>query len=151
MTLTPIFEPEGSTLELTWSSSDETVATVDQAGLVSALAPGTATITAAAGGGQSVSCTVTCAWGEAGAAEPQEQQAPTGPALSASSMTLSGEGASKQLKVTGTESTVTWTSDAPEVASVGQDGTVTAAGKGVATVTAEVDGQTLSCDIKCIW
>lgn len=146
VTLTPIFEPEGSTLELTWSSSDETVATVDQAGLVSALAPGTATITAAAGGGQSVSCTVTCSWGE-----PQEQQAPVGPALSASSMTLSGEGASKQLNVTGTESTVTWTSDAPEVASVGEDGTVTAVDKGVATVTAEVDGQTLRCDIKCIW
>ena len=47
--------------ELTWSSSDETVATVDQSGLVTAVAPGTATITVSAGD-VSATCTVKCDW-----------------------------------------------------------------------------------------
>lgn len=47
--------------ELTWSSSDETVATVDQTGLVTAVAPGTATITVTLGE-TSATCTVNCDW-----------------------------------------------------------------------------------------
>jgi len=46
---------------LTWSSSDESVATVDANGVVTAVAPGTATITAAAGE-ISATCTVKCDW-----------------------------------------------------------------------------------------
>ena len=46
MTLVPTFSPEGSTGTVTWSSSDEAVATVDGQGMVTAVAPGTATITA---------------------------------------------------------------------------------------------------------
>ena len=37
--------PEGATAKFTWESSDETVATVDKNGLVTALKKGTATIT----------------------------------------------------------------------------------------------------------
>lgn len=152
-TLTPIFEPEGSTATLTWTSSDEAVATVDETGLVSAIAPGTATITAAMASGYSAQCVVTCNWsaqsgeGEAGA----EAEAAAGPALSASTMTLNEVGAAKQLQVTGAAGAVTWTSSAPEVATVADDGTVTAVSKGGASVTAEVDGTTLTCEIKCIW
>ena len=47
--------------ELTWTSSDEAVATVDQSGVVTAVAPGTATITATAGE-VSAACTVKCEW-----------------------------------------------------------------------------------------
>ena len=47
--------------ELTWTSSDEAVATVDQNGLVTAVAPGTATITVAVGEA-TATCTVTCDW-----------------------------------------------------------------------------------------
>ena len=43
---------------VTWTSSDQTVAVVDQAGLVTAVGPGTATITARAGEA-SAACTVT--------------------------------------------------------------------------------------------
>ena len=43
---------------LTWSSSDNAVATVDQNGTVTALSDGTATITALAVGGESASCEV---------------------------------------------------------------------------------------------
>lgn len=40
MTLVPTFSPEGSTGTVTWSSSDEAVATVDGQGMVTAVAPG---------------------------------------------------------------------------------------------------------------
>lgn len=44
---------------LTWSSSDNTVATVDQSGKVTAVADGTSTITALAVGGMNATCAVT--------------------------------------------------------------------------------------------
>lgn len=64
------FTAAGETVQLTadakadslaWSSSDESVATVDATGLVTAVAPGTATITVTAGD-VSASCSVTCNW-----------------------------------------------------------------------------------------
>lgn len=48
--------------KLTWTSSDEAVATVDQNGTVTAVAPGTATITVSAGEDVTATCTVTCDW-----------------------------------------------------------------------------------------
>ncbi len=47
--------------ELGWTSSDEAVATVDANGVVTAVAPGTATITVTAGE-VSATCTVKCEW-----------------------------------------------------------------------------------------
>lgn len=64
------FTAAGETVQLTadtkadnigWTSSDETVATVDANGLVTAVAPGTATITVTAGE-LSATCTITCDW-----------------------------------------------------------------------------------------
>ena len=57
-TITPIYATDRS---LTWSSSDSNVASVDDKGKVTAIAPGTATITAKAndGSGVSASCEVT--------------------------------------------------------------------------------------------
>ena len=57
--LTAVVAPENATNPtVTWSSSDETIATVDGNGLVTAVAAGTATITAAAGD-QTAACEVT--------------------------------------------------------------------------------------------
>ena len=61
-TLTATVQPEDATNKaVTWTSSDSAVATVDQNGVVTALARGTAVITATAadGRGASASCTVT--------------------------------------------------------------------------------------------
>ena len=48
-----------------WTSSDSSVASVDNAGLVTAIAPGTATITAQSGTGLAASCIVRCRWEDA--------------------------------------------------------------------------------------
>lgn len=145
VTLAAALAPEGAAGAVTWVSSDETVATVDQNGLVTAVAPGEVTVTAALEGGASAQCVIHCTW------TVEEPQPPEGPALSADSITLAAEGETKQLQVTGATGAVKWTSSKPEVATVAEDGTVTAVTKGGATITAEVDGEKLECDVKCIW
>ena len=61
LTLTATVAPDNATNKaVTWTSSDSAVATVDQNGVVTALARGTAVITATtADGGKTASCTVT--------------------------------------------------------------------------------------------
>ena len=60
-TLTPVFTPANATEQtVTWTSSDKTVATVDQNGKVTAVGVGTATITVLTkDGGYTDTCTVT--------------------------------------------------------------------------------------------
>lgn len=65
VTLTPTFEPENATNTVTWTSSDENVATVAD-GVVTAVAPGTATITVTSTLDENVkaSCEVTVSFPE---------------------------------------------------------------------------------------
>ena len=56
--LSAVMQPDLPRVEIKWSSSDTSVATVDQSGKVTCIAPGTAVITASAGG-KSAKCTVT--------------------------------------------------------------------------------------------
>ncbi|MBQ2297346.1 MAG: Ig-like domain-containing protein [Ruminiclostridium sp.] len=49
------------------------------------------------------------------------------------------------------EGTVKWSSNKTDVATVAEDGTVTAVAKGGATITAEVGDQVFTCEVKCIW
>ena len=60
-TLTATVMPVTASKTLNWSSSDDTVATVDESGKVTAVGKGTATITAASidGSGKTATCTVT--------------------------------------------------------------------------------------------
>lgn len=52
-----------------------------------------------------------------------------------------------ELKVNGTEDTVEWSSSAPTVASVTSTGEVTALTKGNAVITAEVNGESVTCTV----
>lgn len=65
--LTATIAPEGWDGQLTWTTSDANVATVDESGVVTYVGAGSCTITAAAGD-VSAECTVTC--NEAAPAEP---------------------------------------------------------------------------------
>lgn len=147
--LVPGFTPEGASGTLIWTSDNEEVATVDGEGLVTAVGPGETIITATLGNGQSVQCAVHCTWGGGEAAPADAAQ--TGPGLSATDISLSGEGESRQLTLNGVEGAVQWSSDNSDVATVGEDGTVTAKGKGSAVISAEVDGQKYNCEVRCIW
>ena len=126
---------------LTWSSSNPAVASVEN-GTVTAIAEGTAEITAALSDGTSATCMVTV----------------TASVVPASSVVLDtehlslmiGENATLTATVlpdTATDKRVFWSSSNPSVVMV-QDGLVTAVGKGTATVKAFTDnGKTATCAI----
>lgn len=130
--ITPVFYPEDATdTEVSWTSADPKIASVSSDGTVTAIAPGTTAITAAAAGGTITSkCVVTV----------------LSPALaikiSDSRLSLEeGEEATLTASVfpsDATQSTLTWRSDKPEVATVDQDGNVRAVKAGVAVITVSV-------------
>ncbi len=166
VTLVPTFSPDGSTGTVTWTSSDEKIAAVDEAGTVTAVAPGTVTITAALENGAKAECKVSCTWtadtkgdeksdtqtaengGGEGAEQPQEAAKP---ALNNNDITLSSEGATQQLTVENASGNVTWSSSDDAIAKVAADGTVTAVSPGRATVTAKIGEQTFNCAVRCVW
>ena len=126
-----------------WSSSDRSVATVDKAGTVHGLRPGTATVTATAEG-KSGTCAVTV---KAKAVNV------TDVSLDRTELTLT-EGETETLTATvkpdnADNRKVTWSSDKTDVATVGGDGRVTAvkAGEAVVTVTTEDGGKTATCKV----
>lgn len=119
---------------VTWTSSAPGVATVSPAGLVTTVAPGSATITASSGGSSGTTF-ITVA-------------APVASVVVAPAATTLAAGQTQQLTATprdgaGTLLTgrnVVWTSSAPAVATVSANGVVTAVGGGTSTVTASVEG-----------
>lgn len=130
--VTATVKPDDATnKELTWKSSDESIATVDNTGKVTGKKIGTATITATArdGSGVSGSCTVTVL-------SPVKKVTVT-PA----NLTL-GKNKSYTLTATvdaqpGTDTGVTWTSSDTTIATVDATGKVTATDKvGTVTITA---------------
>lgn len=71
--------------------------------------------------------------------------------LSANDITLDSAGDSQQLTVNGAEGEVTWASEDTAVATVDDQGNVTAVAPGRTTVTATVGDQTFNCAVRCIW
>ncbi len=127
---------------VTWTSSDPAVASVDTNGLVTAVARGNATITAALDGksdSAAISVVLPAARVE----------------VDPSTATLTSVGATKQLtaKVYDTnddvitDAPVAWTSGDPSVATVNRIGMVTAIGSGAATITATSEGKSDSATI----
>ncbi len=74
VTVTPA---ESASKKITWSSSDETVATVDEHGIVTALKEGTAVITAQLPEGAQAECTVTVTPSEGEGTPPPDGEEPT--------------------------------------------------------------------------
>ncbi len=135
--LTATVSPEGTAV--TWSSDNEDVATVEQNGKVTAMAVGTANITAAANG-KTATCAVTV-----------EEKEVTDIELDNTALNLKA-GASGKLtaKVTpddATDKTVTWSSNNEDVATVDQNGNIAAVAAGTAKITATAGEQTATCDV----
>lgn len=141
--LTASFVPEDADVDpekVVWSSSDESVATVDQTGLVTAVENGQAVITAAYGDVEGT-YTVTV------------ETIPL-TSISIKENTTIHLGETEKLEVTydpentTDDRTVTWSSSDDKVATVAEDGTVTAVGVGAAVVTATVgENFTATCDV----
>ncbi len=138
--------PAGTSNAVTWNSSNGAVATVSNAGLVTAIGAGTARITATStvDGSISASITVTVT---SGTVTPDPPDPPKLESLFIlpNRVTLT-TGGTQQLRVTalpaGTSNAVTWESDDRAVATVSDTGLVTATGTGTAKITATstVDG-----------
>lgn len=124
---------------LKWTSSNKKVAKVNAKGKVTAVSPGTATITVKAkdGSGKKATCKITV------------KEASTVMTISSTTLSLA-VGSSSALTVSNTGgSLVTWGSSDTSVATVSSDGTVTAVGTGTAVIAArKADGsQILYCKV----
>ena len=132
----------GGTGEITWSSSNDQIASVE-GGTITGLAGGTVTITAASG-----KETATCQVKVEGDPWVNPNVDISNIRLNKTDFTFGKDEVSPKLRVKGTESPVTWASNDTSVATVSEDGTVTWVGKGTTTVTATVDGVTLECIVR---
>lgn len=126
---------------VTWSTSSEAVATVDQNGKVTAVKAGTATITAKAGE-KTAACEVTVS---------AKYIAVETVTLNKNTLPLV-EGESETLIATvkpdnATDKTVTWSTSNEAVATVDQNGKVTATGGGEAIITAKAEEITAACKV----
>ena len=141
-TLTATVKPDNaSDKTVTWSSSKTSVATVDANGKVTAVAEGNATITAKAGN-KSATCSVTVT---------KNVVAVESITLDKSSLELN-EGETATLAATvppdnATNKTVTWTSSSSSIATVDQNGKITAVSEGTATITAKAGDKTATCSV----
>ena len=137
-----IYTPEDTTDDktVTWTSSDDTVATVDEDGVVTALKDGETTITAKVGD-LTAECLVHV-----------REVTLEGIELDKSEITMNKGEESEALKVsynpedTTDDKTVTWSSENEDVATV-ENGVVTAVGAGTTTVTATVGKYTAACEV----
>ena len=132
--------------KVAFSSSDESVATVSANGTVQAVSTGSAVITASA-----ADTTATCRVAVTAAVD--QPDTPTGKDLSLkafdSEVTVQfsfNVGDTVPLEVDGTDATVTWSSSDSQIATVDASGVVTAVSSGKTTITAAVDGQTLTIE-----
>ncbi|MEG3068946.1 MAG: Ig-like domain-containing protein [Syntrophaceticus schinkii] len=147
-TLTATVAPaNASNKAVSWASSNTSVATVDQNGKVTAVSAGTATITVTTvDGSKTATCTVTV--------EDEIVTVPvTGVSLDKTSLTLT-TGKSDTLTATvapanASNKAVSWASSNTSVATVDQNGKVTAVSAGTATITVTtVDGsKTATCSV----
>lgn len=144
----------GSTVKLTasggestisFSSSNEAVATVSADGTVKAVGEGSAVVTAKAGD-LTASCSVAVKGTE------QTDVPATNTLFLQSSGGLTGQfsmdpGETASVKVVGSSAPVTWSSSDSQIVTVDASGIVTGVSSGSTIITAVVDGQTLTIEV----
>jgi len=145
-TLVATINPSDTTDDttLTWKSSNPEVATVDNNGKVTAVKEGSATITVTTVNGKEATCTVTVT------KKPVPIESVS---LNKTTLTLEEQQAETLVATinpsnTTDDTTLTWKSSNPEVATVDQEGKVTAIKEGSATITVTtVNGKEATCTV----
>lgn len=126
---------------VTWTTSDETVATVDEYGTVRAIKAGEVTITATTSNGLSASCKITVI---------ESVQSIT---LDVNELTLEF-GGTRQLVATlipAGSAEIIWSSENPSIVSVDSEGNLTALKVGDSVITAQTpDGKSASCSVRVV-
>lgn len=136
--LTPVFTPAGAAegREIEWSSSDETLLTVED-GLVTAVGVGTATITAKVED-FTVTRDITVPWAISISETEAAVRIGKTHALSVSFVP----------ELLASSKTIVWTSSDESVATVSASGVVTGVAEGDAVITATVDKKSVECAIR---
>ena len=140
-------EPAGCTEEITFTSADESVATVNQQGKIVAVNGGSTEITATCGAYSAV-CLVTCDFART---EDENEADAQLPALSSDDMTFTYPGEQATLLVSNVpeEAEILFSSADEGIATVSSSGVITAMSSGTTTVTVQTMGQTLECVVRC--
>ena len=133
----------GTDASATWSSKDPTVAVVGSSGLVTAINPGTTTITVMVGD----KTLEAVARVKRADSTPGSNSDVSNAALNKTDFTAS-VGESVTLKVTGTDAAVTWSIDDSSVASISGSGVVKGIKAGKTNAHAKVGGKTLTCIVR---
>lgn len=157
-------EPADTTDTVIFTSSDPSIVTVDDNGVVKGVGNGEATITVSCGEFQAV-CNVTCQLQDL-PVDPSQGTDPTDPTdptqgttepadpalkleLNRDDFTLSAKGASWQVhKGDVPRDQIQWSSDDETVATV-EDGKVVAVGPGTTTIRAKYGDQEVTCIVRC--
>ena len=164
--------PDNTTDELIYTSSDESVATVNEQGKITAVGEGTAVITITCGE-QELKCTVTCSFTpettvpettapEEGteSSEPEETTEPTEPlkdidlakAISHKELTFNGPNQGVTIKINGLDNkAVKWSSEDEKVATVDENGRILNTGKGTTYIVVKYGDQEVKIKIICKW
>lgn len=146
ITLTATIAPEDATDKtVSWVSSDEEIAKVDSVGKVSAIAPGTADITVTTTDGEKKAVFVLTVVAKVVPVESIAIDKETLELVEGDSATLTATVSPDNAS----DKTYEWTSSNPDVATVAEDGTVTAIAPGNTTITATSNdgGKTASCEV----
>lgn len=123
---------KGTKKKAKWYSSNKKIATVNKNGKVTIKSKGTVIITAKIGS-KKYKCTLKS----------------VNPKINKTSKTLI-KGKEYTLKISGTSSKVTWSSNNKKIAKVSRKGKVTAIKKGTAVITAKVNGKKMYCTINVV-
>ena len=169
--------PENTTDELVYSSSDESVATVNEQGKITAVGEGTAVITITCGA-QELKCTVTVSYPAEttvpatdpsegtepeDSTEPEETTAPTEPtaplkdidlakAINYKELTFNGPNQGVTVKIQGLDNKeVKWSSEDESVATVDENGRILNTGKGTTYIVVRYGDQEVKIKIICKW
>lgn len=140
--LTASIQPSNATDKaVTWASSKQSVATISDNGLITAVSEGQSTITASAGG-KSATCQVTVSSGFV---------AIVSISLDRESITLEEESSAILVATVkpddATDKTVVWSSSNTSIATVDQSGNVTAVKEGSAAITASAGDKQATCSV----